>query len=262
MAPEPMPAAAARTDSAPLGPLPPELWPNIDHLVTEDGKPVDGIYSEKQMRLLTEPLYSSWRPGHPFAVMANVGLFYGLHDPPIVPDVLLSRDVQIPHDLFQKKHRSYFVWEYGKPPEVVIEVVSNKEGGEQTEKPAIYAKVGVPYYIIWDPLEIIGQQKLHVLRLRERTYEEMTGAWLPLLGLGLKPWQGRFEDEDWEWLRWVDRDGKLIPTGVELADEAKRRADEETRRADEETRRAAEAMDRADRLAAQLRALGAVPEEK
>jgi hypothetical protein len=35
--------------------LPPELWPDVEHLVTEDDTPVDGIFSEKQMRLLTEP---------------------------------------------------------------------------------------------------------------------------------------------------------------------------------------------------------------
>src|SRR5437660_10302777 len=101
--------------------LSPELWPNIEHLVTEDEAPVDGLYSEKQMRLLTEPLHTSW-PGlgqkRPFLASANVGLFYGLHDPPVVPDVLLSVDVEAPEDLWPKRHRSYFVWEFGKPPDV------------------------------------------------------------------------------------------------------------------------------------------------
>jgi hypothetical protein len=39
-----------------LGPLPPELWPEVEHLVTEDDTPVDNIFSEKQQRLLTESL--------------------------------------------------------------------------------------------------------------------------------------------------------------------------------------------------------------
>jgi len=38
------------------GPLPPELWPEVEHLVTEDDTPVDNIFSEKQQRLLTESL--------------------------------------------------------------------------------------------------------------------------------------------------------------------------------------------------------------
>ena len=35
--------------------------PDISHLVTESEEPVDNIISEKQMRLLTRPLYSSWQ---------------------------------------------------------------------------------------------------------------------------------------------------------------------------------------------------------
>ena len=57
--------------------LPAELRPCVDHIVTEDDTPVDNIFSEKQQRLLTEPLYSSWTPGRLFLAAANVGLFYG-----------------------------------------------------------------------------------------------------------------------------------------------------------------------------------------
>jgi hypothetical protein len=48
--------------------------------------------------------------------------------PPVVPDTLLSLDVDFPEDLQLKHNRSYFVWEYGKVPELVIEVASNLEG--------------------------------------------------------------------------------------------------------------------------------------
>ena len=36
--------------------------PDVSHLVTEDDAPVESLFHEKQMRLLVEPLYSSWRP--------------------------------------------------------------------------------------------------------------------------------------------------------------------------------------------------------
>jgi hypothetical protein len=45
--------------------LPAVFPPAVDHLVTEDDTPVDSFFSEKQLRLLTEPLYSSrvdWAP--------------------------------------------------------------------------------------------------------------------------------------------------------------------------------------------------------
>ena len=38
--------------------LPPA--PDTSHLITEDDTPVDNFLSEKNQRLLTEPLYSSW----------------------------------------------------------------------------------------------------------------------------------------------------------------------------------------------------------
>src|SRR5213592_4032509 len=98
----------------PFGILPPELHPVIDHLVTEDDTPVDSIYSEKQMRLLTRPLYSSWAgpgDGRPFVAFANVGMYYSIGEPALVPDVLLSLNVKLPPNPFEKRHRCYFIWE-------------------------------------------------------------------------------------------------------------------------------------------------------
>src|SRR5256885_287308 len=120
------------SEQEPLTVLPPELYPSVEHLVTEDDTPVDSIYSDKQMRLLTRPLYSSWTavPGNGrFVALANVGMFFALDESPLVPDVLLSLGVKVRSDFRQKRNRSYFFWEFGKAPDVVIEVVSNKEGG-------------------------------------------------------------------------------------------------------------------------------------
>src|SRR5438105_4663531 len=84
--------------------------PDTSHLVTEDDEPVDNLFSEKQQRLLTEPLYSSWSgpgEGRSFLCAANVGLFPSLHRPPIVPDAFLSVDVEIAPEWWKKPHRSY-----------------------------------------------------------------------------------------------------------------------------------------------------------
>jgi hypothetical protein len=120
-----------------MAPLPPEMHPSVDDLVTENDAPVANIYSEKQLRLLTRPLYSSW-PGPQddprFSALANVGLFFALDEPPIVPDVLLSLRVNRPGDLSMKQNRSYFIWVFGKFPDAVVEIVSNREGGELSFK--------------------------------------------------------------------------------------------------------------------------------
>ena len=103
---------------------------DISHLVIEDDTPADNFQSAQQQRLLVEPLYSSRVLPAPFLAAANVGLFYKIKGDPIVPDVLLSLGVQRPDDFSQRQNRSYFVWEFGKVPEVCIEIVSNQEGDE------------------------------------------------------------------------------------------------------------------------------------
>ena len=103
--------------------------------------------------------------------MSNVGLFFAIRSPPFVPDALVSLGVSSPADPFPKRNRSYFVWEYGKVPDVVVEIVSNDEGGEDTTKLKGYAKVGVTYYIIYDPEGFLSSQPLRVYRLVSGRYE-------------------------------------------------------------------------------------------
>lgn len=237
--------------------LPPELHPCVDHLVTEDDTPVDSIFAEKQQRLLAESLHSSWiRPGEDkrFVAMSNVGLFYNIHEPPFVPDMLLSLGVELPADVHIKPHRSYFLWEYGKPPDVVIEVVSNPEGGEASQKLQGYARIGVRYYVIFDPEHYLSDRTVRGFRLEGMAYRELAELlWLPGVELGLRLWQGRYEDYDNSWLRWVDEHGAPIPTGAERAEQERERAEQERESAAAEHRRAAH-------LAEQLRSLGVEPE--
>ena len=240
-----------------LEPLP-DVTPDIDALVTEDDTPVDNLPSEKQQRLLTEPLYSSWTgPGEnrPFLAAANVGVFSQTRTPAIVPDMFLSLDVTVAEDWWRKEHRSYFIWEFGKPPELVLEIVSNSEGGEDTEKRRKYAWMRVPFYVIYDPQRQIMTEVLTVYRLRELQYERQDTAWFASLKLGLTLWEGEFERKVDTWLRWTDEHGVLIPTGKERAEQEHQRAEQEHQRAEQERQRA-------DHLAALLRRAGIDPEKR
>ena len=246
------------TEAAPPGVLDPAaIAPNIDHIVTEDDTPVDNMFSEKAQRLLTEPLYSSWPgpgEGRPYIAAANVGVFAAVAQPALVPDMFLSLDVQAPQDLWPKHHRSYFLWEYGKPPEVAIEIVSNRKGQEAGGKMRDYARIGVIYYVIYDPDGQLRGQPLRIYELHAGKYTSMAGHFLQEVGLGLTLWQGVYEGVEAVWLRWCESDGTLIPSGAERADHERERADHERERADHE-------RERAERLAEQLRALGVNPED-
>ncbi|MEW6276989.1 MAG: Uma2 family endonuclease, partial [Candidatus Eremiobacterota bacterium] len=118
--------------------------PDTSKLVTEDDRPVDNMYSERNQKLLGDCLEASYRPGVPFVGLSDVGIFYVEGDP-IVPDFLLSLDVIFPEVNLtrDKKNRAYFVWRFGKPPDLVVEIVSNNEGEEDTRKLRSYERIKV-----------------------------------------------------------------------------------------------------------------------
>jgi len=220
---------------------------DVEDIVTEDDTPVDNLFSEKQQRLLTEPLYTSWLGlvndegnSRPFLVAANVGVLPSLHRPPIVPDIFLSLDVAVPENWYEKRHRTYFVWEFGKPPDVVIEIVSNRKGNEASSKLQEYALMGISYYVIFDPMRHLSDEILRVYELRPRSFQRSPDNFLSAVGLGLTLWEGEYEGKFAVWLRWCDQQGTLTLTGKE-------RAEQEAQRA--------------ERLAARLRELGVDPEQ-
>ncbi|KKD38726.1 hypothetical protein WN50_07330 [Limnoraphis robusta CS-951] len=201
--------------------------PDLSHIITEDDTPMDNIFSEKQQRLLVSSIYSSFSPGIPFLATANIGLFYGLNKPPLVPDVLLSLEVEMPQDWSQKQNRSYFVWQQGKPPELAVEMVSNKVGKELGSKLKDYAHAGVAYYVIFDPLQQIlrENEKLRIYQLQGGQYVEFENHFLELIQLGLTLWDGAFEGQQHIWLRWCDREGEILRTGDERAENERQRAE-------------------------------------
>jgi len=244
--------------------------PDISQFVTEDDTPVDNLLSEKNMRLLAESLYTSWpgpADGRSYVAMANVGFFYAVHASPLVPDVLLSLGVRAPNDLSLKENRSYFAWLYGKPPDVVIEIVSNREGGELGDKLLDYARIGVAYYVVFDPFHCVGANTLQIFTRFANGYTRVSDTWMPGVELGLTLWEGEYEGMAGTWLRWRTAANELVLCGAEAkalsdqrAEAEGQRAEAEGQRADAEHTRAQEAHARVEALAAKLRALGVDPD--
>ena len=232
-------------------------WRNIAQtLITEDDEPVDNLISAKQQRLLVESLYSSWQPAvdeeipdvpRPFLADANVGIFYARYQPPIVPDVFVSLDIEVNPAWLADEHRAYFVWEFGKVPEIAIEIVSNRVGGELTKKLDRYARMGLIYYAIFDPFNELGDERLRVYELFMGRRYRLREDWaMPELSLGLMLWQGTFEGLNGEWLRWRDKENNLLLTGKESSILEAVRANQEAARANQEAARANQEAARAD----------------
>ncbi|MEA5624355.1 Uma2 family endonuclease [Nostoc sp. UHCC 0251] len=218
--------------------------PDANQLVTEDDT-LDNFATSKQKRLLIGSLYSSIQQQTFFAA-ANVGIYHTDGQPAIVPDVFLSLDVQVPENWWEKQNRCYMVWRFGKPPEVVLEIVSNKKGDELGKKLQIYEHMRASYYIVYDPNQQLAERILHVYELRGTRYFETSETWLEQVGLGITLWEGKFEDRQDTWLRWCYQDGTVLLTGDE--------------RAEQERQRAEQAEQRTQILAERLRAMGIDPE--
>ncbi|WP_016949233.1 Uma2 family endonuclease [Anabaena sp. PCC 7108] len=233
--------------------------PDANLLVTEDDTPVDNLASAKQQRLLVRSLYSSLQ-NQTFLATANVGVYHTAGEPPIVPDVFISFDVQVPENWWEKQNRSYLVWKFGKVPEVVIEIVSNQEGEELEKKLRIYEKMRVIYYIVYDPCQQLGEEILRIYRLNGRYYMETQETWLEQVGLGVTLWSGEFEGKQDNWLRWCYQDGNVLPTGDERAEMERLQKEEAQQRAENAETRAQTAENRAQLLAERLLAMGVDPE--
>ncbi|MBK8256100.1 MAG: Uma2 family endonuclease [Polyangiaceae bacterium] len=270
--------------------LPELVWdiPTIDvsHIITEDDTPVDNIASERQMRLLVDPLYAGWEgpsasdgSARTFVAMANVGLFTVPKNTPLVPDVLVSLDVTFADNIWAKENRTYFVWEFGKTPDLVVEVVSNREGGELDRKLRGYERARVGIYVVYDPEHLLSPHTLQCWELKGSTYIPCEPVFRDFK-LKLEEWSGTYGGITSTWLRWHRFDGTVLPTGAERAAYEKRRAEAEKQRAEAERDRAesekqraeaerdraesekqrAEAeRERAERMAAKLRELGIDP---
>jgi hypothetical protein len=233
--------------------LPPEAVPDLSKFQIEDGEALDSIHNERQQRLLANSLQRPWpglAVGRRWEVFTNVGYFYRSRPTKgLAPDTMLSLDVEQGDPLAELADRSYFLWERGKPPEVVIEVVSDYAGEELGTKRTQYAQGRVAYYAVFDPRCLLSTELLQAFRRNEDTgeYARLGRAWFPLVSLGLTIWEGVYEGVHSTWLRWCDEQGNLIQTEHEYAEAQRQRADD--------------AVQRADRFAARLRELGVNPDE-
>ena len=128
--------------------------------------------------------------------------------------------------------------------------LTQRKPDEPPTKWEVYEEIlGIPYYVVFsrytDRLRIfklIGGRYYDTILPGRR-------LWMPEMELGLGLWQGEYREVNRLWLRWYDADGNWIPTPVEQesqrADQESQRADQESQRADQEKQRAVQEKQRA-----------------
>jgi Uma2 family endonuclease len=243
--------------------------PTSDELPDSDDTPVDNVgvspsRSEDQNLLPNVLLFllnSIWADRIDWFFGVDMGIYHttGANPRvPVVPDAFLSLGVE--RKKGGKSRRSYIVWdEQDIVPMFVLEMVSHQPGGEYDDKLAIYANLGVLYYVIYNPefWQRDLHQPLEVYRLVDGVYQLQIGEpyWMPEIGLGIGRCQTVFGNLQQEQLGWFNALGVRYPMLNELADQQRQRADAAQSQLDSERQRADAAQARVDELLAQLRSI-------
>lgn len=187
--------------------------PSTADLPCSDDTPVDNEDQNLLPNLLLLLLTSLWAErmdwffGVDMAVYHTTGISPKV---PIVPDAFLSLNVE--RKKGGKSRRSYAVWEEEDiVPILTLEMVSHKPGEEYDEKLSIYAKLGVLYYIVYNPeyWQRDRHQPFEVYKLAGETYQLQIGEpyWMPEVGLGIGRYQAEVGGLSQEILTWYDGQG-------------------------------------------------------
>jgi Uma2 family endonuclease len=227
-----------------LRPYPETSLPDHTQLPESDGTFVKNWQEHPQSILLTDsiqPVLQKLYPDSQYFIGQDLGIYWRITEPPEkgaeAPDWFYVPNV--PPTLNGKTRRSYVLWQEYISPLIALEFVSGNGSEERDKTPWkgklwIYEQVIKPaFYGIYEVnkasievYELIGGQ-YQLLAANERGHYSITP-----MGIELGLWQGEYQNAELPWLRWWDLQGNLLLTGEE----------------------------RANRLAAQLRALGIEPE--
>jgi len=243
--------------------LRPDL-PTEHNLPYSDNKPVDNELQLLIPILLRGALELAWCDRDDWFLGANIGLYHEPKTPAVGPDGLLA--IGVPHyRQGQDLRLSYVVWQEGVMPQWVLEIVSDKPGKEYGQKMALYARIGVLYYTIYNPKHSKRDRHdvFEMYRLVDGEYVRQQGTpyWMPELGLGLGVARGKeFLLPTRDWLYWYDEAGNQYPTKDSIIFQERQRssraeltAEAERQKAEAERQRAEATQQEMTKLLQKLR---------
>lgn len=199
------------------------LLPTSEELPCSDDTPVDNEDQNFIPNFLLFLLQYIWADRQDWFFGVDMGVYHttGItHLVPIVPDGFLSLDV------IRRKsdpgRNSYVVWEEnGVVPKLVLEVVSKTPGDEYAEKLEKYAKLGVLYYLVYNPYfwKRDRHQPFELYRLGEGEYQLVIGEpyWLEEIGLGIGRAVITTGGIQQEVLAWYNQQGQRYLTPEEVS---------------------------------------------
>jgi Uma2 family endonuclease len=204
--------------------------PTSDELPDSDDIPVDNEDQNFVPNLLLFLLEYIWKSRDDWYFGVDMGIYHTTGASPrvpVIPDGFLSLGVERRKNGGSRS--SYVMWEEDyTAPILALEVVSQTYGDEYEKKLEIYRKLGIKYYVIYNPKfwRRDGHLPFEVYKLVDRDYQLQIGEplWMPEIGLGIGravlP-SDRFRREI---LSWFDQGGQRYLTTDEQADIERQRA--------------------------------------
>lgn len=252
-----------------LNALPPITWAKLPPDFTLPDEPVESNLQPLLAAALRESLELAGLILEASLVASNFGICATVGDKTIVkaPDWVYVQSVQpLPEG---EVRRSYTPHTEGEVPAIVMEFISETEGGEYSINPHYpYGKwyfyeriLQVPVYGIFHP----KTGELDVYRLTDGKYEqqlpdEQNRYWIEEISLFLGVWQGKKANMTAGWLRWWDQLGDLLLWGGEQIAIERQRVEQERQRAEQAEMALEQERASSQRLAQRLRELGVDPE--
>lgn len=245
--------------------LPPITWEKLpDDFVLPD-EPVESTLQPLLAAALRESLELAGLILESSLIASNLGICATVGEKTVVkaPDWVYVPSVKtIPEG---EVRRSYTPHAEGDVPALVMEFISETEGGEYSINPYYpYGKwyfyeriLQVPVYVIFHP----KTGDLDVYRLVTGKYEQQEADEnhrysIEELGLSLGVWQGKKAEVTTYWLRWWDKSGNLLLWGSELVAQERQKVEQAELELEQERQKVDRERAKADRLAARLKAMG------
>lgn len=194
-----------------------QLPPTQAELPYDDGIPMESARHKAQMDLLIDALIPWLEEREDGFIGGNMFVYYSLAQ-------VRNKDFKGP-DFFavlevpKGERRSWVVWEEGKAPDIVIELLSDSTAqADKNEKKLIYQnQMRVPEYFWYDPfnpddLAGFSNDKGVYQPIAANAQNQLVSQ---SLGLALQLWQGNYKGINATWLRWAMSLGELLPTPEE-----------------------------------------------
>ncbi|MFQ3612228.1 MAG: Uma2 family endonuclease [Cyanobacteriota bacterium] len=195
--------------------------PTSEELPCSDDTPVDNEDQNWIPNLLLFLLEYIWKDRQDWYFGVDMGIYHTMGSnlrAPVIPDGFFS--LGVPRRKEKGSRNSYVLWEENNiPPILTLEVVSQTPGEEYTDKMETYRRLGVKYYVIYNPKfwQRDKHEPFEVYELVTGEYQlqRMEPCWLADIGLGIGRCVLPTDPLRREVLSWFDQAGQRYLTPEE-----------------------------------------------